>query len=131
MYRRLFTLLFIVLLASCSSKQVRLTDPAFQPQISNQTDTFAFQVTNLTGVTQTLSYSWQNTGTRGDVNQASQITSGSATLTILDAAGQQVYTSSLASNGTFTTATGTSGNWTIRISANNVKGSLNFRVQRP
>jgi len=122
--------LFIVLLAGCS-KQVRLTDPAFQPQITNQTDTFAFQVTNLTGVTQALSYNWQNTGTRADINQASQITSGSATLTILDAAGQQVYTSSLASNGTFTTATGTSGNWTIRISTNDVKGSLNFRAQKP
>jgi hypothetical protein len=130
MCRRLFAVLFIVLIASCA-KQVQLTDPAFQPQINNQTDTFAFQVTNLTGVTQTLSYNWQNTGTRADINQASQITSGSATLTILDAAGQQVYTSSLASNGTFTTATGTSGNWTIRISTNDVRGSLNFRVQRP
>ena len=130
MCRRLFPVLFIVLLASCA-KQVRLTDPAFQPQVNNQTDTFAFQVTNLTGVTQTLSYNWQNTGTRADINQASQITSGSATLTILDAAGQQVYTSSLASNGTFTTATGTSGSWTIRISTNGVKGSLNFRVQKP
>jgi hypothetical protein len=130
MCRRLFTMLFIFLLASCS-KQVRLTDPVFQPQITNQTDSFALQVTNLTGVTQTLSYSWQNTGTRADINQASQITSGSATLTILDAAGQQVYTSSLGSNGTFTTATGTSGNWTIRITTNDVRGSLNFRVQRP
>ena len=130
MCRRLFIALSVVLLAGCS-KNVPLTDPAFQPQITNQTDTFAFQVTNVTGVTQTLSYNWQNTGTRADINQASQITSGSATLTILDASGQQVYTSSLASNGTFTTATGTSGAWTIRISTNDVKGSINFRVQKP
>jgi hypothetical protein len=121
--------LVLLLSISCGGKRV-VTDPAFQPEIINQTDNFAFQSTNVSNVTQTLQYTWQNTGTRADVNQASSITSGSATITIRDSAGLQVYTASLSSNGTFMTGSGTAGGWTIRLVLTNLKGTLNFRVQR-
>ena len=114
----------------CSSRR-GLNDPAFQPQIINQPDNFSLQATNVTGVTQTLQYTWQNTGTSGNVNQATQLTGGTAILTILDGANQQVYTNSLTANGTFATSSGTTGNWTIRVVLNNFSGTINFRVQKP
>jgi hypothetical protein len=120
----------LVLTAGCAGKKV-LTDPAFQPQIINQTDSFSLQSTNVSGVSQTLQYTWQNTGTNANVNQATQLTAGSAILTILDSANQQVYTNSMTANGTFTTSRGASGNWTIRLVVTNCSGTLNFRVQKP
>lgn len=132
MLRKLHLIAVVILLATvgCSRRQ-SLNNPAFQPQITNQTDNFALQATNVTNVTQTLQYPWQNTGTSANVNQATVLTAGTATLTILDAAQQQVYTNSLTANGTFPTTTGTTGNWTIRLVLSGVSGTLNFRVQKP
>ena len=120
----------VLILAGCGGRRV-LTDPAFQPQIINQTDSFALQATNISGVTQTMQYTWQNTGSSANVNQATVLTGGSATLTIMDAAGQQVYTNSVTANGTFQTSSGMAGNWTIRLLVSNGTGTLNFRVQKP
>ena len=132
MCRKLSLALIVTLLVTlgCANRQY-LTDPAFQPQIVNQTDNFSLQATNVTGVTQTLPYTWQNTGTSANVNQATQLTGGSATLTILDASNQQVYSNSLTANGTFPTLSGTTGGWTIRLVLNDFRGTINFRVQKP
>jgi hypothetical protein len=59
------------------------------------------------------------------------VTAGSATLTIRDASGTQVYTRNLADNGTFLTNAGTSGSWTIQVVLTNMSGTINFRVQKP
>ena len=132
MLRKVCLVLVVTLLVTvgCSSRQ-GLNNPAFQPQISNQTDNFQLQATNVTNVTQTLQYTWQNTGTSANVNQATVLTAGTATLTILDAAQQQVYTNSLTANGTFPTTSGMTGNWTIRLVLSGVSDTLNFRVQKP
>ena len=132
MYRQLCLGVAVTLLvtAGCAGKKV-LTNPTFQPQIINLTDSFSLQATNVAGVSQTLQYTWQNTGTSANVNQATQLTGGSATLTILDASNQQVYTNSMTANGTFPTLSGTSGNWTIRLVVSNCSGTINFRVQKP
>ena len=54
--------------------------PGIQPQIVNNTDAFSFQITNLSGVTGTYNYTWQNTGTLAKVTHASNAGSaGSAT----------------------------------------------------
>ena len=120
----------VMFTVGCANRQY-LTDPDFQPQIVNQPDNFSLQATNVTNVTQTLPFTWQNTGTSANVNQATQVTGGSATLTILDASNQQVYTNSLTANGTFPTSTGTTGGWTIRLVLSNFTGTINFRVQKP
>lgn len=104
--------------------------PQNQPQVTNAVDDFQFQATNLSRVTQTVQYTWQNTGTQANVNQATTITSGSATLRIRDASGTQVYSNDLAANGTLMTSTGTTGNWTIEVVLSNVTGTINFRVQK-
>jgi len=120
----------LLMILSCSGRRA-VTDPTYQPQIINQPDTFAFQATNVANVTQSIQYVWQNSGTSANVNQASQIAAGSATMTIRDAAGQQVYSASLGANGTFVTASGLTGGWTIQLVLTNLTGTLNFRVQRP
>ena len=120
--------LLLALAAGCGGESA--LNPAFQPQVSNLPDNFQFQSTGVTGVTQTLQYTWQNTGTTANVNQATTVTAGSTSLTIRDAAGTQVYSRNLADNGTFATNAGTSGSWTIQIVLTNMSGTINFRVQK-
>jgi hypothetical protein len=117
-----------IFLLSCGGDSV--LNPKFQPQVANLTDNFQFQATGVTNVTQTLDYNWQNTGTQASVNQSTTVTSGSATLTIFDASGTQVYSKGLAENGTFATSAGTTGSWRINLVLNGTSGTINFRVQK-
>ena len=105
--------------------------PANQPEISNVQDNFQFQASNLAGTTQTLTYTWSNTGTSANVNQSGAVSSGAATLIIRTPAGVQAYSRDLSQTGTFTTDTGAAGNWQIEVRLLNVTGTLNFRVQKP
>ena len=103
----------------------------FEPEVANLTDSFQLQATDVTGVTATVQYSWQNTGTMANVNQASVKNAGTAVLTISDAGGTQVYSQDLAANGTFQTTAGTTGGWTVRVVLNDFSGTLNFRAEKP
>lgn len=102
----------------------------FQPEINNATDNFQFQATGLSGVTTTVQYSWQNTGTAATVNHSSAVTGGTATMTVKDAAGTTVYSGALVASGTPSTSTGTAGGWSIRVELVDTRGTLNFRVQK-
>jgi hypothetical protein len=128
-FRGIIAILCILLslLAGCSK------DPLspFQPEITNVQDNFQFQATGIKDVTTTKNYNWQNTDTTANVNQSCVITRGSATLTILDADGTQVYSGNLTDNGTFVTTSGTTGTWVIRVELTGLSGTLNFRVQKP
>lgn len=128
-WRHLF--LAAAFLAGGCSSSGNVVGPNNQPQVTNSTDTFQWQVSNLSGVTQTLTYHWSNTGTVANVNQSAALSGGSATLTIADAAGTQVYAGSLASNGTFQSSSGTAGSWTVTVALSNATGTLNFRLQKP
>ena len=105
--------------------------PSNQPEIGNVRDNFQFQASNLSATTQTLTYSWENTGTSANVNQSGTVSSGAATLTIRTPSGEQVYNRDLAVTGTFTTGAGVPGSWRIEVRLTNVTGTLNFRVQKP
>ena len=118
--------LAILAAAACSDSGTSLENV----EVSNQTDTFQFQA-NATDVTETLTYNWSNTGTSANVNQSGSLTGGTATLTIMDDAGTQVYTRSLSETGTFQTDTGVTGTWTIRVLLSGASGALNFRVEKP
>ena len=102
----------------------------FQPQINNAPDNFQFQATGVTNFTKTFTYTWSNSGDSATVNQATTITAGSATLTISDKNATQMYSQSLAANGTFGTAKGVTGAWTIKVVFTNYSGTVNFRVQK-
>lgn len=125
--KQAFTLGFfgIILLTSCSKN-----DWGKDLEIENKTNSFAFQVTDIAGVTETLEYKWENEGKKADVNQACSITNGTATLTIFDANGTQVYSRNLKDNGTYFTSEGIAGTWKIKLELSDVDGTLNFRVQK-
>ena len=118
--------LAIALIVGCSSP----TDPGVQPQVNNATDNFQYQVSNVKNFTGSRVYTWQVTGTKASVNQATTLTAGTVTLLIRDAVGAEVYNQSLAVNGTLDTAAGTTGAWTIRVQYTNATGTVNFRVQQ-
>ena len=122
-------LTFLALAAACSDANV--IGPANQLEVNNATDTFQWQVIALDKVSQTLTYTWANTGTTANVNQASSLSGGTATLEVLDAAGTQVYSRSLAENGSFVTDAGTAGDWTVRVTLDSATGAVNFRLQKP
>ena len=105
-------------------------NPQFQPQVANATDTFQFQSTGVTNVSETLTYTWQNTGIAANVDQATTVSAGSAVVMIRDAAGTQVYSAGLQTNGSFQSATGQTGNWTVQVVLQGYSGTLNFRVQK-
>lgn len=116
-------------LGACSDSP---TAPGIQPQIINQADNFEYQVSDVQGFTGTLSYTWQNSGTQANVDQATTVSSGSVTLQLLDAGGTQVYSRSLTENGSFVTVAGQTGAWTIRvIYSGAVAPVVNFRAQKP
>ncbi len=120
-------LVALVSLAACGGGNV--IGPDNQLQVTNAADNFQWQASNLSNVTQTLSYTWQNSGTLAHVDNSSSITGGTATLTITDAGSTQVYSGSLASASTDTGA-GTAGSWKIEVKLSGVTGTLNFRVQK-
>lgn len=98
--------------------------------VSNAVDDFQFRAASLTGATVTREYTWQNTGVRADVTQETGLTGGSATLQLFDAAGTQVYSQSLAANGTFETSAGTAGAWRVRVVLSGASGTITFRARK-
>jgi hypothetical protein len=116
-----------LLAAGCGNDPV---SPGVQPEISNLVDNFQYQVTDIRNYTHTDSYSWQNAGTQANVDQSATLTAGAASLVVLDADGTQVYSRSLADNGSFTSAAGTTGTWTIRVTYQSASATVNFRVQK-
>lgn len=122
----------VVLAAAGCGDSGNVLGPGNSPEVSNATDNFALQASALENVSQTLSYQWTMTGTAANVDQSGTITGGSATLTIRDHDGVEVYNRSLAQTGTFqTTAGGAAGTWTISVKLDGASGTLNFRVQKP
>ena len=115
----------VAVFAACTSSLA-----PFQPQINNAPNNFQFQATGVTNLTATFTYTWSNSGDSATVNQATTITAGSATLQIADQNGTQMYSQSLSGNGTFGTAKGVTGSWTIKAVFTNYSGTVNFRVQK-
>ncbi|MGD9486385.1 MAG: hypothetical protein AB7W47_00035 [Calditrichaceae bacterium] len=131
---KLFLFLFLfsafVFMIGCDDDETNTIGPQFEPEISNIVDYFQFQATGLTNVSQTLTYTWNNTGVSANINQSCSMTGGSAALTIKDADGTVVFSSDLTENGTLVTSDGTAGNWTITVVLTNVDGTLNFRAEK-
>ena len=119
---------FALAAAACGGN---ILGPQNQLEVTNATDNFQLQATALDNVSQTLTYTWQNTGTTANVDQSGVIASGSATLVITDDGGTEVYRRSLAQTGSFVSSAGAAGSWTIEVSLSGVTGALNFRVQKP
>ncbi len=122
-----------VLVAVCAAALAgcdNTTSPGVNPEIANVADNFQYQVTDIRNYSHVDNYTWQNTGTTANVNQSTTVTGGTATLVILDADGVQVYSKSLAENGTFVTTAVAAGSWTIRVTYASASATVNFRVQK-
>lgn len=118
----------LLLVAACDDSP---TTPGIEPQVVNNTDAFSYQTSDLSNVTGSSDYTWQNTGTNAKVTHASDAgAAGTATLTILDADGVQVYSGAFATTGeTVTSPSGTAGSWTIRVTyAGYSNTQVNFAV---
>jgi len=102
----------------------------FEPQINNAPDNFQFQASGVTNVTWTYTYRWSNTGDSATINHSTTTTAGSATVTILDKNGTQLYSQPLKPTGTEGMVKGVLGLWTIRVVFTNYSGTVNFRVQK-
>ena len=120
----------LVLLVGCGSS-TGLDTTKHNIQLKNQTDNFEFQASSLENVSDDVSYNWENTGTTANVDISGSITAGSATLTVTDGGGTQVFSQSLTQTGSTTTMAGTAGTWGIRVQISGVSGTLNFRLQKP
>ena len=121
----------LALVATSCTDTANPIGPSNQPEIANTRDSFQFQASNLVRTTQTLSYTWENTGSTANVNQSGSVSGGSATLSIRTPSGAEVYSRDLSTTGTFTSTPGSPGNWRIDVRLENVTGTLNFRVQKP
>ena len=103
----------------------------YEPEISNKVDSFSLQATGVENVTTIKDYIWENTGVSANVNQATTVNRGTASLKVLDGEGQEVYLANLATNGTSTTSTGLTGDWTIRVILTGYSGTINFSLEKP
>ena len=119
----------LIMLSGCGSDP---TDPLaqFEPQVTNATDSFQLQATDVTDVGTILQYTWENTGTQAAVDHSTTTVGGVAGLVIRDASGTTVYDQGLAPSLNEDTASGSAGNWTITVALNQYSGTLNFRVQK-
>ncbi len=121
----------VALLGAVACGGTSPVSPRYQPEVVNQPDSFALQLTGVQNGSGSLSYTWQNSGTAASVDRSSSITQGTVTLVIRDAAGQQVYSGPLnGQTGSVPTSPGTPGAWTIEVTFANATGTINFRVQK-
>ena len=121
-------LLLAVTAAGCGDSNV--IGPSNQPEVTNATDNFQLQASNLVDITQSLAYTWTNTGTQANIDQSGSLAGGTALLIVRDPSGNEVYRRSLSETGSFASSTGTAGAWRIELRLTRVTGALNFRVQK-
>jgi len=117
----------VVLLPACGDST---TAPGTDPEIINTADNFQYQITDIQDFTGTQLYSWQNTGTTATVNQSAAVSAGAVSVVLLDGNGVQVYSHSLADDGTFSTSAGAAGTWTVRVVYSSADATVNFRVDK-
>lgn len=129
--KHLSVLIIAAMMVGCGGSNPASPLDPFSPEIINGVDSFELQATNVTDVTATVDYAWENTGTSANIDQSTTTASGTATLVMWDASGSEVYNAPLATSGSVSTSAGSSGTWTIRLILGNYDGTLNFRAQKP
>ncbi len=129
MRKLLATLAAALLVAGCSGDTTTSSLDQFEPEIVNEPGTFQFQVTDATNVSTILSYTWQSAGSRVSIDHSSALSGGTASMTLLDADGTQVYSSALKASGSEMSAEGVAGVWTIGLTFHDASGTMNFRTE--
>src|ERR1043165_5825600 len=90
----------------CSCALLASCDPLakFEPQVVSDDQLFAVQATAVTNITASVTYTWTNAQTQARIHHATRtFGEGSASIRILDAAGNLVYSRALEKEGWHTT----------------------------
>jgi hypothetical protein len=124
--RSIAALVGFVALAGCASS----VGPEHDLTVVNTTDQFSFTISNLDEVTDALTFSWENTGTRAEIAILQGIEQGAALLAVQDAAGTVLYRDDIGDNNDTVTDVGVAGTWKIEVSLDNTVGSFNFTVSK-
>ena len=119
----------LALVAACDTRTS--TEPPFQPQVVVVPTEFAYQASALLNVSSVNEYTWQSDGSAATVSQVPDNLRGTVSLVVLDGAGTQVYQHALTDTGTFTTASGVAGKWTVRVRLDDASGAITFRLTKP
>ena len=103
---------------------------SFEPTVVNLRDNFHFSMTDVKNHDTVLVYYWQMDGTSANVDQSASIQGGNVLVTIEDDSRTQVYQTDMKQSGGFTTSSGASGMWRIRIALTDFSGLIDFRALR-
>ncbi len=112
-------------LISCSDDPVA---PGIEPEIVNNSESFEFQVTQVSNYTGALNYTWANSQISANLDESSDLNGGSVRLTVVDSEGTTVHSAPL-DDGSVATSEGEAGDWTVRVIFEGASGTLNFRLQ--
>ena len=128
MNRMLALFAALTAMTACSDSTAPLA--MFEPEVTNATDSFQLQATNVDGVGTTVQYSWENTGSQASIDHSTTTADGVASLVIRDAVGSIVYERALSPSLNEDSASGETGTWTITVVLSEYSGTLNFRAQK-
>ena len=118
--------LFVILMSCSKSDSLA----PFKPEITNATDNFQLQATGVKSLTSTLTYNWNMTGVKANINKSGAVTAGEAWVILYDSGNTEVYRGNLKNTGTEQSIDGLTGQWKIKLELTNMSGDLNFRVQK-
>ena len=104
--------------------------PESRVNVTRSPDNFLLQVFNMDAGTETLTYTWENTGTQATIDVNNGISSGSAIMTIQDAAGTVVHQEDIANDNDTETSVGVAGSWTIEVRIQNASGTFNLIIMK-
>jgi len=128
-------ILGILVFPSCTKENLKENLGVFNPEIINSAGNFELQATDVSNVSESVEFLWVNPGAkanpnvRANIDNSSVIDKGTATIKIIDAQGNEVYSGNLNEHGSYTSDYGIPGTWTIELNLSEVSGDLNINVE--
>lgn len=119
--------MLIVLLAGCQARNPYA--PGTHLTASNTPDDLRFQLLAVSENSTTFNYDWTHSQDSASLSISPSPSSGTAILSIQDAAGSEIFNHSLLEAGNFTVTSNTSGNWTVRVILGGFTGNVSFHLQ--
>ncbi len=120
--------LAIVLVGSTMCSGDNVLGVENQLMVSLAPDNFAFKVSNMSNVSQSLSYNWITTGDSAVVSNSSNLIGGTVAFTVRGPGGGVLFQSALTTNGSAVTMHGTPGSWQIEFVFSKTDGNVTLTV---
>jgi len=105
------------------------SSPGSEPDITNKTGYFAYQVSGIRNYSGYDFFTWENRGSEVFVHISPSPESGDALIVLVDAEGRHVFAQSASAQGTFPSAEGIPGWWTVRIYCAAFTGTVTFSAR--